>query len=107
MWARRLIVGSGLAVASIAMASGAAGAATCTSAGSMTQPSCVTTPTVAGTSTVAPAKASALPAADGASHDGPTSLPFTGADFEGMAVVGAGAVLAGGLLLHRRRRQTA
>ncbi len=104
MWARRLIVGSGLAVASLAMASGAAGAASCTSTGSMTQPSCVTTPTVAGTSTVAPAKAAALPATAGTTHDGPTSLPFTGADFEGMAVVGVGAVLAGGLLIRRRRK---
>ncbi len=33
-----------------------------------------------------------------------TSLPFTGADVEGMAVVGVGAVLAGSLLMRRRRR---
>jgi LPXTG-motif cell wall-anchored protein len=34
---------------------------------------------------------------------GSSSLPFTGADIEELAVVGAGAVLAGGLLLRRRR----
>jgi LPXTG-motif cell wall-anchored protein len=33
-----------------------------------------------------------------------TSLPFTGADVEELAIVGAGAVLAGGLLIRRRRR---
>ena len=32
-----------------------------------------------------------------------SSLPFTGADVEELAVVGAGAILAGGLLLRRRR----
>src|SRR5581483_1222890 len=104
MWARRLIVGSGLAVASLAVASGTAGA-TCTSTGSMTQPSCVTTPTVsANAEPVAPAKTSALPAIDGpASHGGTSSLPFTGADFEGIAVVGGAGVLAGVVLTRRRR----
>jgi LPXTG-motif cell wall-anchored protein len=33
-----------------------------------------------------------------------SSLPFTGADISELAVVGAGAVLAGGLLIRRRRR---
>ena len=35
---------------------------------------------------------------------GSSSLPFTGADIGELAVVGVGAVLAGGLLLRRRRR---
>jgi LPXTG-motif cell wall-anchored protein len=99
MWARRLIVASGLAVASIATVSGTAGA-DCTSVGSMTQPSCVTTPTVAGNSTT---QALAVPRHDPTPGGGTTSLPFTGADFEGMAVVGVAGVLAGGLLLRRRR----
>jgi LPXTG-motif cell wall-anchored protein len=34
-------------------------------------------------------------------------LPFTGADVEEIAVVGLGAVLAGGLLMLRRRRSNA
>jgi LPXTG-motif cell wall-anchored protein len=34
---------------------------------------------------------------------GSSSLPFTGADIEELAVVGAGAVLVGGLLIRRRR----
>ena len=33
----------------------------------------------------------------------PTSLPFTGADIEEMAIIGLGAVVAGGVLLRRRR----
>jgi LPXTG-motif cell wall-anchored protein len=101
MFARRLIVASGLAVASLAIASGTAGAA-CTSAGSMTQPGCVTTPTVAGNSNT-PAPAAAGPRHDPTPQSGTTSLPFTGADFEGMAVVGTAGILAGGLLLRRRR----
>jgi LPXTG-motif cell wall-anchored protein len=35
---------------------------------------------------------------------GSSSLPFTGADVEELAVVGLGAVAAGGLLLRRRRK---
>lgn len=102
MWARRLIVGSGLALGSLAVASGTAGAA-CTSAGSMTQPTCVTTPVVAANAEP-PARPASLPAADGtAPNDGTSSLPFTGADFEAIAVVGGAGVLAGALLLRRRR----
>ncbi len=110
MWARRMIVGASLAVASMAMVPGIAGAAStsnCVPAGSVTEPgNCVTTPTVA---------------VDGQSNDGPTvatsgssgakatsattsSLPFTGADVVELAVVGTGAVLAGGVLMRRRRR---
>ena len=33
-----------------------------------------------------------------------SNLPFTGADVQELAVIGLGAVLAGGLLLIRRRR---
>jgi LPXTG-motif cell wall-anchored protein len=39
--------------------------------------------------------------------EGTSSLPFTGADVEELAVVGVAAVLAGGLLLRRRRRSVA
>jgi LPXTG-motif cell wall-anchored protein len=105
-----MIVGASLAVASMAMVPGIAGAAStsnCVPAGSVTEPgNCVTTPTVA---------------VDGQSNDGPTvatsgssgakatsattsSLPFTGADVVELAVVGTGAVLAGGVLMRRRRR---
>ena len=36
-----------------------------------------------------------------------SSLPFTGADVAELAVIGTGAVLAGGLLMRRRRRAIA
>jgi hypothetical protein len=101
MWARRLIVASGLAVASLAVASGTAGA-DCTSTGSMTQPGCVNTPTVSANSNIqAP---SATPRHDPTPSNGTSSLPFTGADFEGLAIVGTAGVLTGVLLLQRRRR---
>jgi LPXTG-motif cell wall-anchored protein len=110
MWARRLIIGSGFAVASLTMLSGAAGAAGCASAGSMTQPGCVVPPNAAGGAQgVAPASLprDPTPAKVTPVSTGPTSLPFTGADIEELAVVGAGAVLAGGLLLRRRRHTLA
>ena len=102
MWARRLFVGAGLAVASMAMVPGIAGAdpaSACVSAGSATEPgNCVVTPTVSGRTidpvTHAPVKAAATT----------SSLPFTGADVAELAVVGTGAVLAGGVLMRRRRR---
>jgi LPXTG-motif cell wall-anchored protein len=68
----------------------------------MTQPNCVTTPTVAAKSTT-PAPPAA-PRHDPTTQSGTTSLPFTGADFEGLAIVGTAGVLAGGILLQRRRR---
>jgi len=107
MWARRLIVGSSLAVASLTMVPGIAGAAGsgCVPAGSVTEPGCVITPTVSGrTDPVVPTSSgtSAVKAASTTS-----SLPFTGADVAELAVIGTGAVLAGGLLTRRRRRAIA
>ena len=105
MWVKRLAVGSGLALASLVVVPGVAGAA-----GVYTG---VTPPTVV--ATVDGPAPSSLPFSDGSTPgasapvattaaDGTTSsLPFTGADVEGLAVAGAGAVLAGGLLLRRRR----
>jgi hypothetical protein len=111
MWARRLLIGSGMTVASLALASGVSGAASC---GSMSGVSCSTTPTVSGTANtpVLPvtAAASQTPTTDGAtggssggSTGGSSSLPFTGADVAELAVIGAGAVVAGTLLTRRRR----
>jgi LPXTG-motif cell wall-anchored protein len=105
MWARRLIVGSSLAVASLAMVPGIAGADSCTPAGSVTEPGgCVTTPTVPDGPTPTPV---AVTSGSGNSTNAvstTSSLPFTGADVVELAVVGSGAVLAGGLLMRRRRR---
>ena len=104
MWARRLIVGSSLAVASLTMVPGIAGAAgpSCVPAGSVTEPAgCVTTPAVSGRIDPVPTSSgtSAVKTASTTS-----SLPFTGADVAELAVIGTGAVLAGGLLTRRRRR---
>jgi len=102
MWAKRLVIGAGLAVASFLMVPGMAGAA---STGCYT--GCAA-PTVAATS-VGISPSSGLPyssttsAATPTTPGGSSSLPFTGADVEELAVVGVGAVLAGGLLLRRRR----
>ncbi len=113
MWARRLIIGSSLAVASLAMVPSAAGAATdCSSANtpaSMTEPStgaqCPTISASATSPSPTGGTAGTSTGTDGVS--GTSSLPFTGADIGEIAVVGAGAVLAGGLLARRRRRNVA
>lgn len=104
MWARRLIFGSALAAASLVVVPGMAGATTtCTSAGSMSEPTCVVTPTVSGQGDgVQPVAApSNLPST------GTTSLPFTGADVEGLAVIGVGAIAVGTVLTRRRRHSVA
>ena len=128
MWARRLIIGSGMAVTSLVMVSGFTGTAgaaslTPTTIASMTTPCGGTTSTTAPTSggTTSGTSADCSPTV-AATSDGPaptslpytssvkpataasSSLPFTGADVEGLAVVGGAAVVAGALLLRRRRQ---
>ncbi len=110
MWARRMIVGASLAVASMAMVPGIAGAdpaSNCVPAGSVTEPgNCVTTPTVAGSGKATDPVAQ-LPVTSGSAAvktASTSSLPFTGADVAELAVVGTGAVLAGSVLMRRRRR---
>jgi len=114
-----MIVGASLAVASLAVVPGVAGAdaaTNCVTAGSVTEPgNCVTTPTVAGggqTTDPTPAAATPTPAvvstgSSGAKTVTTSSLPFTGADVAELAVLGTGAVLAGSLLARRRRRAIA
>lgn len=107
MWARRILISTGVAVASLLMASGTAAAANsqCIVTETIhTTNSCVVPPTIHGNTTVAPT-ASVQPY-DGtptSASTAPTSLPFTGADVEELAVLGLGAVVAGGVLLRRRR----
>ena len=109
MWARRLIVGASLAVVSMAMVPGVAGAdpaSGCVSAGSATEPgNCVVTPTAGGHVTDPVVNKTPPPAVKTASTT--SSLPFTGADVAELAVFGTGAVLAGGVLMRRRRRAIA
>ena len=112
MWARRLIVGASLAGASVAMVPGIASADTatgCVAAGSVTEPgNCVTIPTVGGGGTGA-VQTPGTPASsvDPTPTTSTSSLPFTGADVAELAVIGTGAVLAGGVLMRRRRRVAA
>jgi LPXTG-motif cell wall-anchored protein len=105
-------------MASVAVVPGIAGAATnCpTTAGSTATPSMtpptpncpVVVPVVSANQT--PLATSSLPntgATSGspaaAGTSGSSSLPFTGADVEELAVIGGVALLAGGLLMRRRR----
>ncbi len=108
MWARRLIIGASLAVASVAMVPGIASADTATScvpAGSVTEPgNCVATPTVANDGNDGAVQTPVAPITSVTPKPPTSSLPFTGADVAELAVIGTGAVLAGGVLMRRRRR---
>jgi LPXTG-motif cell wall-anchored protein len=113
MWARRMVIGSGLALASLVVVPNMAAAAEPTTVCYNTMQEvipCAAVPVVSGNSdglapaTTLPSSGSTLGTATPTST---TSLPFTGADVEELAVVGVGAVLAGGLLLRRRRRNVA
>jgi LPXTG-motif cell wall-anchored protein len=113
-----MLLAPGLAVASLLAVPAVSGAtsppAQCVITESMVESTCTVVPVVAGTSSEL-SPTTALPftgspastAPVGVRHAalaGASSLPFTGADVEQLAVVGAGAVLAGGLLIRRRRR---
>lgn len=58
----------------------------------------VTTPTTAPAPAQAPIEPVQAPTSGG--------LPFTGADIEGMAAVGAGALVLGGVMVRRSRRHS-
>jgi LPXTG-motif cell wall-anchored protein len=117
MWARRILIGSGMAVASliaVPSVAGVAGAACTTPAtiASMTTPSttaCSTPPVVSGNDGKVSLPNTGTPGAvvPVSTTTSTSSLPFTGADITELAVVGGGAVLAGGLLIRRRRRNVA
>ncbi len=103
-WARRVLIGSAVAAASLMAAPAVAGAAT-TDCYKGCEP-----PTIASNSTgVQPSTSSSgLPftqPSSSSTSSGSSSLPFTGADIEELAVIGAGAVIVGGLLNRRRRAQ--
>ncbi len=103
MWARRLMIGTGMAAVSLFVAPVAAHAA---DTGCYTN---CTTPTIASNNgspslpfTAGPAQGPVTPAS-GEPSSPSSSLPFTGADVEELAVIGVGAVVVGGLLMRRRR----
>jgi LPXTG-motif cell wall-anchored protein len=118
MLARRLLIASGMTLASLSVVSmvpAVAGAASFTpetpKCASAATTDCISSPTVSATSTV-PSPALPYTATPDAPTPGVTtpadattsSLPFTGADVEELAAVGLGAVLVGGVLMRRRRR---
>ncbi len=81
----------------------------CTVTQTFNEPTCVVTPAVqstTGTVTTATTPDGPAPAATTVSASS-TSLPFTGADVEELAVLGLGAIVAGGVLMRRRRRMSA
>ena len=92
MLVRRLLIGAAVTVASLVTVPAATGVAGAASCGSTSGTPCDVTPTIAGsTSKITPSSA----------------LPFTGADVEELAIIGVGGVLAGSLLMRRRRRAAA
>jgi LPXTG-motif cell wall-anchored protein len=110
MWVKRILIGSGVAVASMLMVPTVAGAANTAPVCPQTfnEPSCVTPPAVVGTKVVTPTPVPDGPAPVATTVSASsTSLPFTGADVEELAVLGVGAILVGGVLVRRRRRVSA
>lgn len=102
-WTQRIAIGSSLAVASLFAVPAMAGADTTCYTG-CTPPTVnenVTTPPAVNNNVVAPS--SHDPINTTASVNGSSSLPFTGADIGELAVVGAGAIVVGGVLARRRR----
>ncbi len=91
---QRICIGSAIAVASLFAVPAVAGADTTCYTG-------CTPPAVNNNAVVPPP--STQPVRTAASVDGSSSLPFTGADIGELAVVGAGAVVLGGVLARRRR----
>ena len=93
---KRICIGASIAVASLFAVPVAAGAAdtTCYTG--------CTPPTVSPNSTL-PSPPQTDPVHTSASVNGSSSLPFTGADIGELAVIGAGAIVVGGVLARRRR----
>ncbi len=96
-WTRRMCIASGIAIASLCATPAVAGAATTTCYTGCTPP------TVSASTVVPPAPPSVDGVSTAASVNGSSSLPFTGADIGELAVVGAGAIVVGGVLARRRR----
>jgi len=112
MLVRRLLIGAAVTVASLVTVPAATGVAGAASCGSTSGTPCDVTPTIAGsTSKITPSSAlpftGSTPGANAPVDGSPSSLPFTGADVEELAIIGVGGVLAGSLLMRRRRRAAA
>jgi hypothetical protein len=101
-WTQRICIGSGLALVSVFIAPAVTAAAYC--------PPVCSSQTV-NASSVVPPSTGGTPGTTSASSttiaNGSSSLPFTGADVGELAVLGAGAVIVGGVMTRRRRRTAA
>jgi hypothetical protein len=102
MKSKLLGLGMGLTLSALGVAAVPAAAAFADTAPSTCYTGCTTSitspPTIPITTTVVTEPAPIAKTAAGA------SLPFTGADIEEMAAVGAGALMVGGLMVRRSRR---
>ncbi len=96
---RKQVLGVGLVV--LALATLSVGAVTSAAYGDATCYTGCTTQTTGSTSPVATVVAPVQPKT--ATNSG--GLVLTGADIEGMAIIGAGACLVGALMLRRNRRR--
>ncbi len=96
-WTRRMMIASGVAVASLCAVPAVAGAA-----GTSCYTGC-TAPTVSASTVPPPSTSGTGTNQASASVEGSSSLPFTGADVGELAAVGAGAIVVGGVLARRRR----
>jgi LPXTG-motif cell wall-anchored protein len=97
-WSQRICIGAGLVVTSMFAVPTVAGADTTCYIGctpSAVSPAAVTPPAPTGSEGVN---------STAATTNGSSSLPFTGADIGELAAVGLGAVVIGGVLTRRRRR---
>ena len=102
--ARKLLFGSGLMVSTLG--AGVVVVAVAVPTAAYADPTCYTgcppSQTAGGDG---PAAVPVEPATS-VTSDASGGLPFTCADIEQLAAIGGGAVLAGGLLAHRRRRRS-
>jgi len=106
MKSRLLGLGLGLTMATLGVAAVPAAAAFADTAPSTCYTGCttaITSPPVT-TATVTPVTTPVTEPAPIAQTQAGSTLPFTGADIEEMAAVGAGALMVGGLMVRRSRR---
>jgi len=96
---QRIVIGSGIAVASLLAVPAVAGATD--NSGCYVGNVACTGSTVNGNNVAVPPPTD--PVQTAASVSNPSSLPFTGADIGELAAVGAGAIVVGGVLARRRR----
>jgi len=106
MKSKILGMGLGLAVATLGVVAVPAGLAFADSTTATTTATCYTGCSAPQQQVTPPVTEPSVPVVTTPPVAAPTqaSLPFTGADIEGMAAIGAGALVLGGVLVRRSRR---